>query len=226
VATAENREVRLLMPMSIAKPAESTHDRPASDRRGFLYAATAAVAAAGLAAAAWPLLDQMNPDARERAAAERLRVDIGDLQPAGQRVVHWNGLPIFVARRTPAMLAAMQDSSFVATLVDAASAEHQQPSYARNWHRSLDPAYAVLVGVCTACRCVPQFFAEASALNVAGGYVCPCCASRFDPAGRVYSGRARSNLPVPPYAFAAGPAVLLGRNAADAEYSLNTVERI
>jgi len=206
--------------------AKETGDRPAINRRGLLYAATAAVGIAGIAAAAWPLLDQMNPDARVRAAGDIVGVDLGGLEPAERRVLRWKNYPIFVVRRTAAMLKAMQETSFVATLVDPDSAKRQQPAYARNWHRSLDPAYAVLVGVCTACSCVPEYFAEASAINVAGGYICTCCASHYDPAGRAYSGPAQFNLPVPPYASAGASKILLGKNATDEMYSLETIERM
>ena len=209
--------------MTTAKP---TGDRPAINRRGLLYAATAAVGVAGIAAAAWPLLDQMNPDARVRAAGNIVGVDLDGLQPAERRVLRWQNFPIFVVRRTPAMLVAMQDTSFVATLVDPDSTKRQQPAYAKNWHRSIDPAYAVLVGVCTRCSCVPDYFAEASAINVAGGYICPCCASHYDPAGRAYSGPAQFNLPVPPYAAAGPGKILVGKNAEGEIYSLETVERI
>jgi ubiquinol-cytochrome c reductase iron-sulfur subunit len=208
------------------EPAASRAMTLAINRRGFLYAATAAVGVAGIAAAAWPLIDQMNPDARVRAAGDIFGVDIGGLLPAQQIVVHWQKLPISLARRTPEMLAAMQESSFLATLFDADSAKRQQPAYAKNWHRSLDPSYAVLVAVCTSCRCVPKYFAQASVLNVAGGYICPCCASHYDPAGRAYSGIAQYNLPVPPYAMAGPNKMLLGKNATDEIYSLETVERI
>jgi ubiquinol-cytochrome c reductase iron-sulfur subunit len=209
--------------MPIAKP---TGDWPALNRRGLLYAATAAVGAVGIAAAAWPLLDQMNPDARVRAAGNTVGVDLDGLQPAERRVLRWQNFPVFVVRRTPAMLKAMQETAFVATLVDPDSAKRQQPAYAKNWHRSIDPAYAVLVGVCTACQCVPEYLAETSALGMAGGYICPCCASHYDPAGRASSGLAQFNLPVPPYAFAGPSKILIGKNAADDKYSLETVERI
>jgi ubiquinol-cytochrome c reductase iron-sulfur subunit len=206
--------------------AKETSDSPAINRRGLLYAATAVVGVAGIAAAAWPLLDQMNPDARVRAAGNIVGVDLAGLQPAERRVLRWQNFPIFVVRRTPAMLQAMQETAFVATLVDPDSSKRQQPAYARNWHRSLDPAYAVLVGVCTACSCVPEYFAEASAINVAGGYICPCCASHYDPAGRAYSGPAQFNLPVPPYAAAGASKILLGKNAMEELYSLEMIERI
>jgi ubiquinol-cytochrome c reductase iron-sulfur subunit len=149
-----------------------------ASRRGFLCVLTGSVGAAGIAAALWPLIDHMNPDAAVRAAGDLVTVDLTDLHPAAQRTVFWHGVPVLVAHRTAAMLDAMRDQTFAAQLIDADSKERQQPPYARNWHRSLDPRYAVLVGICTACGCVPRFVAEAMLHAVVGGYICPCCASR------------------------------------------------
>jgi ubiquinol-cytochrome c reductase iron-sulfur subunit len=201
-------------------------DHPATNRRGFLYVATAAVGVAGIAAAAWPLIRQMSPDAGVRAADDILSVDLGGLQPTQQIVLRWQKLPVVVAKRTAAMLEAMQDQAFVARLIDPDSAKRQQPAYARNWHRSIDPAYSVLVAVCTACNCVPDYYADTSTVTMAGGYVCPCCASHYDPAGRAYSGVAQYNLPVPPYAMAGPDKIMLGKNATGEIYSLQIVERI
>jgi ubiquinol-cytochrome c reductase iron-sulfur subunit len=209
--------------MSVAR---QTDPALAVNRRRFLYAATATVGAAGVIAAAWPLIDQMNPDARVRASGDIVDVDASALRLAEQRLVHWHNLPIVVVGRTPAMLDAMQEPAFVAKLFDADSQKRQQPAYARNWHRSIDPAFAVLVAVCTECRCVPTYFAEASALNAAGGYVCPCCASHYDPAGRAYSGITPYNLPVLPYTIDRQLRISIGRNPPDDFYSLDSIERI
>ena len=38
-------------------------DKKKPNRRDFIFTATAAVGAVGAGAAAWPLIDQMNPDA-------------------------------------------------------------------------------------------------------------------------------------------------------------------
>ncbi len=45
-------------------------------RRDFLYVATGSVAAVGAAAAAWPLISQMNPDASTIAAGAPIEVDL------------------------------------------------------------------------------------------------------------------------------------------------------
>lgn len=197
-----------------------------ASRRTFLYVLTGSVAAAGVAAALWPLLDHMNPDAAVRAAGDLVTVDLADLHPGAQRDVLWRRLPIFVTHRTSAMLDAMRDQTFAARLIDADSQSRQQPPYARNWHRSIDPRYAVLVGVCTACGCVPRFVADAMPDAVTGGYICPCCASRYDPAGRAHAGPARFNLPVPPYQLDARSTLTLGKNPPGELFTLDAVERI
>ena len=210
--------------MSAAAAANT--ERKEINRRNFLNITTGAVGAVGAAMAAWPLIDQMNPDARARAALDLMEVDLAQLRPAEQRVVHWRNLPIFVVRRTADMLQAMQDEAFVAKLYDPDSQKSRQPSYATNWHRSIDPAYAVLVGVCTHIKCVLTYYGKTSPLGMAGGYQCPCCATHFDPAGRAYAGLSRYNLAVPPYRFSAPAKIVLGLNATDERFSLQSVEAI
>jgi len=195
-------------------------------RRSALYAATAAMGAVGLAAAAWPLIDQLSPDAGVRAADDAVDVDLAELAAGQPRVVHWRGLPVFLVKRTPAMLQAMREPQFAARLVDAGSARRQQPPYATNWHRSIDPALAILVGVCTYCACVPQFVDEAFVPDIVGGYVCPCCASHYDPAGRAHAAPARFNLPVPPYRVASPARIVIGRNPVGELFTLDAIERI
>ena len=197
-----------------------------ASRRRFLYVLTGSVGAAGFAAALWPLVDHMNPDAAVRAAGDVVTVDLGDLRPAAQRIVFWHRVPIFVAHRTAAMLDAMRDQALAAQLIDADSKERQQPPYARNRHRSIDPRYAVLVGICTACGCVPRFVAEAMPDALIGGYVCACCASRYDPAGRAHAGPARFNLPVPPYQLDAHATLTLGKNPPGELFTLDAAARI
>ena len=43
----------------------------------------------------------------------------------------------------------MQAPAFVGKLVEPDSRKRQQPSYAKNWHRSIEQAVAVLIGVPT-----------------------------------------------------------------------------
>jgi ubiquinol-cytochrome c reductase iron-sulfur subunit len=210
--------------MSIANEAG---DAAKPTRRGFLYATTAAVGAAGLVAAAWPLVDHLNPDAATRASGDVIAVEFAGLRPAEPRTVRWHNRPILVVRRTARMLESLQDGALVARLRDPQSDKRQQPAYATNWHRSIDPAVSVLIGVCTNCGCVPQFFAEPLFSDDApGAYVCACCASHFDPAGRPYMGPAQYNLPVPPYEMVEPSRLVIGRNRTDATFTLDSIERM
>ena len=197
----------------------------AKTRRSLLYSATAAFGAVALVAAAWPLIDQMNPDAGTRAAGNFVDVDLDRLRPAEQRIERWRHLPISIVWRTPAMLKAMQEPRFAVTLIDPWSDRRQQPDYARNWHRSIDPAYAVLVGVCTRCRCALRFIADdAPEPDQPGRYVCPCCASRYDAAGRAYYGPAPYNLAVPPHDIVDRTRIVIGKNPPGMLFTFESLE--
>lgn len=98
-------------------------------------------------------------------------------------------------------------------LRDAQSDALQQPTYARNWHRSLVPEYGVYVGICTHLGCVPAYTAPAAAPDQTGRYACPCHGSQFDLAGRVFKGApAPYNLPVPPHVMPTPTTLRLGEN--------------
>jgi Rieske Fe-S protein len=71
---------------------------------------------------------------------------------------------------------------------------------------------------------VPEYSAD-SVLAVPGGTVCPCCASRFDAAGRAYYGPARFDLPVPPHRIAKG-SLFIGRTDADGGFSVERIEQL
>jgi ubiquinol-cytochrome c reductase iron-sulfur subunit len=192
-----------------------------------LYATTTAVGAAGLVAAAWPFVDHLNPDAATRASGDVVDVDLAGLQPAQPRTVLWHSLPVVVVQRTAAMLGALQDKTLTGRLRDERSEKRQQPAYAANWHRSIDPAVSVLIGVCTYCGCKPQFYVEPFfADDVPGAYLCACCASHFDPAGRPYMGPAQYDLPVPPYEVTGRSRLAIGRNKSDATFTFESIERI
>lgn len=197
---------------------------PAISRRNILYWITGAVAATGIGAAAWPLLDQMNPDGASPNQPPPLEMGLSDLQPGDHRVLRWHDMPILVAHRTTAMLEELRKAALETLRPDAPPQVRQQPPYAANWHRSADSAYAVLIAICTNCRCVPEYSAD-SVLAVPGGTVCPCCASRFDAAGRAYYGPARFDLPVPPHRIAKG-SLFIGRTDADGGFSVERIEQL
>jgi ubiquinol-cytochrome c reductase iron-sulfur subunit len=202
---------------STASPATTGGHAGEGTRRDFLYIATAMVGAVGAAAALVPLVDQMNPDASTLAAGGPVDLDITKIQEGQQVVIYWRQRPIFVFRRSQQTLQSMQSSQMIALLSDPDSAQTQQPPYATNWHRSVKPEFGVLVGICTHLGCIPLFYPTASATTPVtswpGGYFCPCHGSKYDPAGRVFSGvPAPYNLPVPPYRFVNDTTLRVGEN--------------
>ncbi|HWI29603.1 MAG TPA: ubiquinol-cytochrome c reductase iron-sulfur subunit [Stellaceae bacterium] len=204
-----------------------THD--SATRRDFLQIAATAMTGIGAAIAAWPLIDSMNAARDTLAAGAPLDVDVSHLRPGQQIVVLWRSRPIFVVNRTPAELKTLQEQQVTSQLRDPGSETNQQPAYAKNWHRSIKPEYLVLVGICTHLGCIPNFTPEPGALFPAwpGGYFCPCHGSRYDLAGRVFSGvPAPYNLPVPPYNFVSDTVVRIGENPSGTTFDLNSVEQL
>ena len=83
--------------MTVSHDINSELEHP--DRRDFLYIATGAAAAVGTAAAVWPFVDQMNPNAATRALAS-IQVDVSSMQQGQSITVKWRGKPVFVRYRT------------------------------------------------------------------------------------------------------------------------------
>ena len=200
-------------------------------RRDFLYIATAAVGAFGTGAAIVPLIGQMNPDSSTLAAGGPIEVDLSKVSSGQQIVVQWRSRPIFIINRPQAVLQTLQDPQFTEQLADPESKELQQPPYAKNWHRSVNPQYSVLVGICTHLGCIPEFFpqpnASQPAANWMGGYFCPCHGSKYDLAGRVFKGvPAPYNLPVPPYHFLTGTTIRIGENPDNVNFDFGSISQI
>ena len=183
-------------------------------RRRFLTATTAVVGAVGAGFAAVPFIKSWSPSARARFAGAPVSQDLSALVEGQQMVINWRGQPIFIAKRSQAMLDTMK--SLDSLLADPGSANaDQQPKYAQNAARSIKPEISVLVGVCTHLGCAPEFLPEVKPQpfdpDWRGGYFCPCHKSRYDLAGRVYKAQpAPTNLPVPPYYFENDSTVVIG----------------
>ena len=201
---------------------------PAATRRDFLYLVTGATAAIGVGATAWPFIDQMEPSADTLAAGAPIDVDLTPIAPGQMIRVRWRGAPIVIVNCPPKELDTLKDKKLAAELRDPESQVRQQPTYAENWSRSVKPEYGVYVGICTHLGCIPQFFPEPSATtpvtNWPGGFFCPCHGSKYDLAGRVYSGvPAPYNLPVPPYRFASDTKLRIGENPPGVTFEMNSV---
>jgi len=200
-------------------------------RRDFLYIATGTVAAVGAAAALVPVVSQMNPDASTLAAGGPVDLDISKIEPGQQVVVRWRERPIFVFHRTPETLKTLQDKQLLSELADPNSQQVQQAPYAANWHRSIKPEFGVLVGICTHLGCIPLFYPQPNATTPVadwlGGYFCPCHGSKYDAAGRVFSGvPAPYNLPVPPYSFVGNTTIRIGENPSGSTWDFGSIRQL
>lgn len=186
------------------------------NRRRFLIAATSVVGAGGVAAIATPFLSSMSPSARALAAGAPVAFNVSKAEPGQQLRVMWRGKPVWVVNRTEQMLADLPgiDSRLKDPNSDIIS---QQPEYAKNPHRSRNPQYLVLVGICTHLGCSPTYRPEVAPADLGadwkGGWYCACHGSRFDLAGRVYKNvPAGSNLEIPPYYFMDDQTILIGED--------------
>lgn len=183
-------------------------------RRMLLLAGTGAVGAVGAGFAAWPFLASWKPSARARVIGAPVEAYIGDLEPGQLIRMQWRGQTIGILRRTQAMVDDLPEIND--DLRDPNSEEiDQQPEYAANTHRSIRPELLVLNMHCTHLGCVPEYIPEVGAQpfedNWKGGFFCPCHKSKFDLAGRVYSGvPAPTNLIIPPYSFVDDEHVIIG----------------
>ncbi len=216
---------------SSASTAEGIEHPEEPSRRDFLYIATGTVAAVGALATLVPLVNQMNPDASTLAAGGPVDLDISKIEPGQQVVVRWRERPVFVFHRTPETLKTLQDKQLTSQLADPNSQQLQQAPYATNWHRSIKPEFGVLVGICTHLGCIPLFYPQPNAtMPVAdwpGGYFCPCHGSKYDPAGRVFSGvPAPYNLPVPPYTFVSNATIRIGENPSGSSWDFGSIRQL
>ena len=214
-----------------AAAATGTEHPEDPSRRDFLYIATGTVAAVGAAAVLVPLIAQMNPDASTLAAGGPVDLDISKIEPGQQVVVRWRERPIFVFHRTPETVKSLTDPKLLAILSDPNSQHEQQAPYATNATRSIKPELGVLVGICTHLGCIPLFYPQPSPSTPVsdwpGGYFCPCHGSKYDPAGRVFSGvPAPYNLPVPPYTFVSDTTIRIGQNPSGSAWDFGSIRQL
>ena len=173
-----------------------TATSPEPTRRDFLYIATGAVGAIGAAATLVPLIAQMNPDASTIAAGAPIEVDLGPIAEGQVIKVFWRGMPIFISHRSKKEIEDARKVT-VASLPDPEPDEKRVKVGKDQWQ--------VLIGICTHLGCIP--LAHSGAYN---GYFCPCHGSVYDTSGRIRSGPAPANLPLPPYEFLSDTKIRIG----------------
>jgi ubiquinol-cytochrome c reductase iron-sulfur subunit len=184
-----------------------TADTAEPTRRDFLYIATGAVGTVGTALAAWPLIDQMNPDASALALAT-VEVDVSTIAAGMSLIVKWRGKPVFIRNRTPAEIEAASGVP-LSELKDPEARNPNLPPGADASDANRAAAgrenWLVMVGVCTHLGCVP--IGEQGPYN---GWFCPCHGSVYDTAGRIRQGPAPENLAVPKFEFLSDTTIRIG----------------
>ena len=192
-----------------------TGDHVDNRRRRLLTIATTGVGLAGTAGLAVPFAGSMLPSEKAKAAGAPVEVDISKIESGQQITVEWRGKPVWIVKRSPEVLNLLP--SMNDRLADPNSDQDQQPEYARNPYRSIKDDILVLVGICTHLGCSPKYQPEIGAVSFdddwKGGFLCACHGSKFDLAGRVYSGApAPTNLVVPPYRYLSDGVLLIGED--------------
>ena len=122
--------------MSEAGKVDSAVD---SGRRHFLVVATTVTGVAGAALTAVPFLASWKPSARAQALGAPVEADISKLEPGAMVKVNWRGQAIYIVNRTPEMRSKLDSAELKAKLRDPDSKESEQPKYAQNAARALNP---------------------------------------------------------------------------------------
>ncbi len=164
-----------------------------TNRRDFIFTASYALGAVGVGAVAWPLIDQMNPDASVKALAST-EVGISGVERGQSITVLWRGKPVFIRRRT-------EEEIIKAKKVDLKDLKHPE----KDEDRAKNPEWLVMLGVCTHLGCVPL-----GDKGEYGGWFCPCHGSHYDTSGRIRKGPAPTNMEVPKYEFLNSNTIKIG----------------
>ncbi len=178
--------------MAATNPDESKGE--GVERRDFLTIATTAFAGVGIAGAAWPFIDQMNPSA-DVLALSSAEIDISGI-PVGQEITAtWRGKPIFIRHRTEEEIAEARADDNSPDLIDPET----------DAERVQRPEWLIVIGICTHLGCIPLRYQ-----GDYGGWFCPCHGSHYDTAARIRKGPAPKNLYLPPYKFLSDTLIKIG----------------
>ena len=180
----------------LAHPTSNPEGPADPGRRDFIHIAATAVALGGIAAVAWPLIDQMNPAADTLAVAS-IEFDIAKVALGQQVEIIWRKQPVFIRHRTPAEIARAVAADHASDMKDPElDSQRVKPGHAE---------WLIVLASCTHLGCVPTF-----AQGDYGGWLCPCHGSQYDTSARIRKGPAPKNLVVPDYAFIGPTKVKIG----------------
>ena len=178
--------------------ASGTTSKKNETRRDFLGLTAGAMGAVGVAAAAWPFINSMNP-AADTLALSSIEIDVSSLEIGQAITAMWRGKPVFIRRRSAEEIQEAQ-SIDLAVLSDQETDED----------RVQKAEWLVLVGICTHLGCVPVGQKVGESKGEYGGWFCPCHGSHYDTSGSIRKGPAPKNLAVPPYEFVSETLVKIG----------------
>jgi ubiquinol-cytochrome c reductase iron-sulfur subunit len=173
-------------------------------RRDFLMVATGALGAVGVAAVAWPFINNLNP-AADTLALSTVEVNVQPIAVGQAVTVKWRGKPLFVRHRTP-------EEIKEAEAVPLSQLRDPQTDNSRvtDTAKKVRPEWLIQIGVCTHLGCVPLGNKPGDPKGPFGGWFCPCHGSAYDTSGRIRQGPAPKNLEIPPYLFTSDTLVRVG----------------
>jgi ubiquinol-cytochrome c reductase iron-sulfur subunit len=173
-------------------------------RRDFLMVATGALGAVGVAAVAWPFINNLNP-AADTLALSTVEVNVQPIAVGQAVTVKWRGKPLFVRHRTP-------EEIKEAEAVPMSQLRDPQTDNSRvtDTAKKVRPEWLIQIGVCTHLGCVPLGNKPGDPKGPFGGWFCPCHGSAYDTSGRIRQGPAPKNLEIPPYLFTSDTLVRVG----------------
>ncbi|MGE4480619.1 ubiquinol-cytochrome c reductase iron-sulfur subunit [Acidocella sp.] len=185
----------------MAEPtAGAAHAQGGESRRDFLSILAMSAGAVGAASSLWPLIDALNPSLAEEAISRPI-VTVSDISENSAKTVLWGGLPVIIRRLTDKQIA---DNMVVAMSDLPDPAEASARIAPGNGH------FVVVMGLNTGTPCRLEGNTPTEPRGDYDGWICPCDGSQYDPLGRVRSGPARRNLPVPRFGFIDRAQIRLG----------------
>ena len=193
-----------------------------NSKRTWIIASSCAGALGG-GAAALTLGGSLLPSERAKAAGAAVEADISTLKAGEKMTVEWRGKPVWILKRTPEQMAALDKvKDQLADPDSKRKPDELTPKYAQNAYRAREDHKDILVvvGICSHLGCSPTDRLTAGPQpslpdDWSGGFLCPCHGSTFDVAGRVFKNKpAPDNLEVPPYMYTSATKILIGEDKA------------
>ena len=173
---------------------------PENTRRNFLKYSLLGMGGIGIYASVSVIGKSMGPGRGSLAEEATLDLDLNKLSAGNEMFVRFDNKIVLVRNRTPSEVSYSQSldkkSLYDRTannwnLSDKANAVDSNRSAGKR------SEYFVAYGYCTRpFKCVVQ-----SSASEKWHWLCPCCGSRYDPAGRVIKGPAPRNMLIPRYSL-------------------------